>query len=68
MVSSSYSTNDIRSVTFITNSVISHEWGKDPIVITILVCLSCDYDKRNISVVIPTFITKLNVFCLFVWY
>ena len=36
-------TNDIRRVTFITNPVISHEMRKRQY---------CDYDKRNISLVI----------------
>jgi len=33
-VNSSYSTSDTRHVTLVTNPVISHEWGKNLIVIT----------------------------------
>jgi hypothetical protein len=40
-VSSSCSTCGTRRVTLVTIPVISHEWGPD-----------CDYDKRNISMII----------------
>ena len=34
-ISSSCSTNDTRRVTLVTNPLISHEWGKDPISVVI---------------------------------
>jgi hypothetical protein len=40
-VNSSCSTCGTRRVTLVTIPVISHEWGLD-----------CDYDKRNISMII----------------
>jgi hypothetical protein len=45
-VSSSCSTNITRRFTFVTHPVISHECGKDPIVIGNLSLVICDTDMQ----------------------